>query len=257
MQSTLSQKVEVDVVAADPAQIPLAEPRSRRRSVPASESANRELNHPDLPTVRPARQRRSFGHTRNVSQPAHTVGGHSLTPAAPALAVRRTSPHTRTPSPPWPLTESLPLPEVATPSADPGVGQDFPFPASQSSPYASPVHHLLSLHENLREEVSRVANAIQELEGRHSMLILNENLRMKEEMAYIGGQVNGVARQVGWLTSARLQEHSRGQGTMVQRAAEAGPSSARTLGSNSRVAEASREGLGMGRRVTDEGRTKL
>lgn len=146
-----------------------------------------------------------------------------------------------------------------------GLPPDFPFPAS-SDPYASPVNHLLSLHESLRDEMARIATALQELDGRHSMLILNENIRLKEDMAYLGAQVSGVARQVGWLTSARLQQSqqqtpsssNRDGGDGGEGAVQGAVSSAATaLRGAARVVSVGREGLELGRRTTDEGRTKL
>ncbi|GAB7352489.1 hypothetical protein MBLNU459_g2894t2 [Dothideomycetes sp. NU459] len=165
----------------------------------------------------------------------------------------------------------FPTPPSATHNEDTqarlSLNPDFPYPAP-SDPYASPVNHLLSLHESLRDEMTRIATALHELDGRHSMLILNENLRLKEDMAYLGAQVSGIARQVGWLTSARLQsqtqasrstgagersEGGNGEGT-VQGAVT---TAATALRSAARVVNVGREGLGLGRRTTDEGRTKL
>ncbi|KAF2860971.1 hypothetical protein K470DRAFT_257324 [Piedraia hortae CBS 480.64] len=70
-------------------------------------------------------------------------------------------------------------------------------------PYTSPVHHLLSMHEALREELARVSAALHELDGRHSMQNLNENLRTREEVRVLGAQVAGLARQVHWLTACQ------------------------------------------------------
>ena len=44
--------------------------------------------------------------------------------------------------------------------------------ANDTSPYASPYHHLLCLHENLRDEVSRITTSLHELDGRHSICLL-------------------------------------------------------------------------------------
>lgn len=78
-------------------------------------------------------------------------------------------------------------------------------PASSRAPYTSPFHHLLSMQESLREEVNRTSTALAELDGRHSMQIINENMRVREEITYIGAQMAGMQRQVSWLTSDRLQ----------------------------------------------------
>ena len=83
------------------------------------------------------------------------------------------------------------------------------------------------MHENLREEMARISTALQELDGRHSMQILNENLRNREEIAYLGGQVAGMNRQVHWLTSTQLQ---RQQGASSSRAPSASGVSRRERG---------------------------
>ncbi|KAI6863142.1 hypothetical protein KC338_g6007 [Hortaea werneckii] len=98
------------------------------------------------------------------------------------------------------------VPEEYTSDFD--LASPFPPPANDG-PYASPLHHLLSMHENLRDEVGRISSALQELDGRHSMQNLNENLRTREEISYLGAQVAGLSRQVHWLTSAQLQRQSR------------------------------------------------
>lgn len=85
-------------------------------------------------------------------------------------------------------------------------------PPTSHGPYTSPIHHLLSMNESLRDEVTRISAAMSELDGRQSMQTLNENLRTREEIAYLGGQVAGMSRQVHWLTSAQLQRQ-QGRGT--------------------------------------------
>lgn len=147
--------------------------------------------------------------------------------------------------------------------------------------YASPVQHLLSLHESLRDEVTRLASALHDLDGRHSMLILNENLRLKEDMAFLNAQFSGLGRQVSWLTSARFQSHNqqnsqpsgrdqadaegdndRNQSGSSQRQAASGSmrDAATALRGAARMVNlgTGRDTLGFGRRAgSDEGRTKL
>lgn len=154
--------------------------------------------------------------------------GSAVEPSSPASTVRsastgRTEPPSR-PAPAAPGPRPLDLP--------PSITQDFdlasPFPQSNGDgPYTSPLHHLLSMHESLREEMTRISTALQELDGRHSMQILNENLRNREEIAYLGGQVAGMNRQVHWLTSTQLQ---RQQGGSSPRAPSTNSSSRREHG---------------------------
>ncbi|KAG8628582.1 hypothetical protein KVT40_004455 [Elsinoe batatas] len=120
----------------------------------------------------------------------------------------------------------------------------------------TPYTHLLSLHESLRDEVTRVSSALTDLDGRHSMMILNENLRLKEELAYIGGQVGGLGRQVGWLTGLRLQDNAaRGP---ASNAPATGLATSRTMPIRADGSEAVTAAISAPRRrLTDEGRTKL
>lgn len=130
------------------------------------------------------------------------------------------------------------------------------------APYTSPLHHLLSMHENLREEFSRLTAALAELDGRHSMQTLNENLRTRDEITYIGAQVAGLSRQVHWLTSAQLQRGGLGQqddrvspGPSTSEVAEAAVSA---VGSAVRgAARVVAVGQSMRRGTSEEGRTKL
>ncbi|QIW98635.1 hypothetical protein AMS68_004153 [Peltaster fructicola] len=158
------------------------------------------------------------------------------------------------------------------------IDSNFPPPAS-NGPYTSPIHHLLSLHESLRTEMTRISAAVSELDGRQSMQVLNENLRTREEIAYIGGQVAGMSRQVHWLTAAQLQRQQgrangapdassrefgdasgAGAGAGVEAAVNAVASAASALRGAARIVAGSsddtREGMTR-RRTSDEGRTKL
>ena len=80
---------------------------------------------------------------------------------------------------------------------------------SDNPPFDSATHHLLSLHESLREEVDRVSAALSELDAKSSMLLMNESLRAKEDMAHTNAAVNAIRMQLHWLMSARLQTQSR------------------------------------------------
>lgn len=152
------------------------------------------------------------------------------------------------------------LPEPYSPDFD----LASPFPPPTAGPFASPLHHLLSMHEALREEMSRVNSAIQELDGRHSMQILNENMRTREEITYMGAQVAGLSRQVHWLTSVQLQRQSRSATPGAAGGSEmtaAGPSVEAAISNAvrgaARIVSAGREGTTMRRGHSEEGRTKL
>ena len=70
--------------------------------------------------------------------------------------------------------------------------------------------YLLSLHESLREQVCQLSHAINDLDARASMAIMNESLRIKEDVALTNAAVNSVRMQVQWLMNPRLHQGPRG-----------------------------------------------
>lgn len=81
--------------------------------------------------------------------------------------------------------------------------------SSDAGPFDSTAHHLLCLHESLREEVSRVRAALSELDARTTMTVLNEGLRIKEDISHMNAAMGGMRLQLHWLVSARLQNQQR------------------------------------------------
>ena len=75
--------------------------------------------------------------------------------------------------------------------------------------------HLLALHETLREEVNRVSNAIGALDAKTSMMILNEAIRHKDDMAHANGALSNVRMQVQWLMSSRHPSQITNRGRMA------------------------------------------
>ncbi|PKY05491.1 hypothetical protein P168DRAFT_266033 [Aspergillus campestris IBT 28561] len=69
--------------------------------------------------------------------------------------------------------------------------------------------YLLSLHESLREEVGQLSRAITDLDARASMAIMNECLRIKEDMAHTNAAVSSIRMQVQWLMNPRLHQAQR------------------------------------------------
>ena len=93
------------------------------------------------------------------------------------------------------LCDSANLSDVSTSSAstlDPGFSD-------------STTHHLLSLHESLRDEINRVSDALREADARLSLSFMNESLRMKEDFAHSNAAIGGMRMQLHWLMNARLQ----------------------------------------------------
>ncbi|TKA25248.1 hypothetical protein B0A50_05946 [Salinomyces thailandicus] len=198
-----------------------------------------------------------------ISRPTSNTTFQRPTSQRSSLPLSRYAPSFE-PSPPEPIDFDLTSP--------------FPPPTTNNGPFADPLHHLLSMHENLRDEMSRVASALQELDGRQSMQALNENLRTREEISYLGAQVAGLSRQVHWLTSAQLQRMSRagtpgtgggggGAGEVVGNGAGSGvgveaavSGAASALRGAARLVDVSGSGSaaqGGRRNRSEEGRTKL
>ena len=81
--------------------------------------------------------------------------------------------------------------------------------ASDASPFDSTAHHLLCLQESLREEVSRVSAAVAELDARTTMTVMNESLRIKEDISHMNAAIGGIRLQLHRLVSARRQSQQR------------------------------------------------
>lgn len=71
-------------------------------------------------------------------------------------------------------------------------------------------HQLLSMQESLREELGRVVDSVTELDARTSVTIINENLRLKEDISRMNGAIGAMRMQMQWLMSARMNFQSRG-----------------------------------------------
>jgi hypothetical protein len=137
-------------------------------------------------------------HANDTSFPANPMDSRSTDAFPPASLMP-------TPDFRLPPASFLPVP----PSSTELPSQAGVFNTSQSSPpFDSQIHHLLSLHESLRDEVSRVANALNEHEGRTSMMIMNENQRAKEDMLHANSAINAMRVQLHWLMSATLSQRN-------------------------------------------------
>ncbi|KAF9740489.1 hypothetical protein PMIN02_007233 [Paraphaeosphaeria minitans] len=107
----------------------------------------------------------------------------------------------------FPPTNLIPTPDFRLPPASfPPVPHNESHPSQP--PFDSQVHHLLTLHESLRDEVNRIANALTELDGRTNMMVINESQRTKDEMLHTNAAINGMRMQLHWLMSATLQQRN-------------------------------------------------
>ncbi|KAJ5102050.1 Zinc finger RING-type [Penicillium alfredii] len=137
------------------------------------------------------------------------------------------------------------------------------FADRSSSVSSNATTYLLSLHESLRDEVGQLSHAITDLDARASMAIMNESLRIKEDMAHTNAAVNSVRMQVQWLMNPRLHHGTRA-GFRTNTASTAGNEGARSqLTSSSAPGTSNTAGPSLGplrpRRPSDSGRegTKL
>ena len=122
--------------------------------------------------------------------------------------------------------------------------------------------YLLALHESLRDEVGQLSHAITDLDARASMAIMNECLRLKEDMAHTNAAVSSIRMQVQWLMNPRIHQ-GQGQRTGVRTSSNNGNETrAGQLGSSAAGpsnAAAPSPGFLRPRRLSDSGRegTKL
>jgi hypothetical protein len=127
------------------------------------------------------------------------------------------------------------LPPASFPPVPPGNENTAAQP-----PFDSQVHHLLTLHDSLREEVSRISNALTDLDGRTNMTIINESQRSKDEMLHVNAAISNMRMHLQWVVSATLQQRSSSSrtpgsttasasGSSATRATQARPASGATL----------------------------
>ncbi|KAI9803382.1 MAG: hypothetical protein M1833_000901 [Piccolia ochrophora] len=100
----------------------------------------------------------------------------------------------------------------------PPFDEDLPYPAplsNTSSPSSSSAahpttdpttHHLLTTYDSLRADIDRLSSSLSELDARTSMMLLNESLRAKEDVAHLNAVLGAMRVQLHWLMTTRLQQ---------------------------------------------------
>ncbi|KAF2686584.1 hypothetical protein K458DRAFT_297784 [Lentithecium fluviatile CBS 122367] len=153
-------------------------------------------------------------------------------------------PNTSEPFPPASLvpTPDFRLPPASFPPVPPNDTSQTPFQNPSQPPFDSQVHHLLTLHDSLREEVSRIANALTECEGRTNMMVINESQRVKDEMLHTNAAINGMRMQLHWLMSATL--HQRTSSSASSSTGRAAASTSASGSGSAPTQGASRSGTG-------------
>ncbi|KAL6169239.1 hypothetical protein ACJQWK_05593 [Exserohilum turcicum] len=136
----------------------------------------------------------------NITNYLYPANGNDTSfPVTDPLNANDTDPHTPTPD--------FRLPPASFPPVPPANDSN---PAQP--PFDSQIHHLLTLHDSLREEVSRIANALTDLDGRTNMMIINESQRAKDEMLHVNAAISNMRMHLQWVVSATLQQRSNAAG---------------------------------------------
>ncbi|KAK8086377.1 hypothetical protein PG994_001351 [Apiospora phragmitis] len=82
-------------------------------------------------------------------------------------------------------------------------------PAQETAPYESRDQYFLSLFETMESKVERLSSALTEVEGRHSMMLFNETMPIKDQLTEIRSTMGVLGMHVRWLMNFRLQERGR------------------------------------------------
>lgn len=125
-----------------------------------------------------------------------------------------------------PKLENLDVEEIERMPSPASAARDMLLPAhlraltpSPSQEQANPAQqHLLALHESLRgnvaaleNDISHIANSMADLDARSSMQIMNETLRIKEELAHTNAALFSTRAQVQWLLNRERMGNMRGR----------------------------------------------
>lgn len=103
----------------------------------------------------------------------------------------------------------LPLPSASASGTSSDINLlGFPVNA-ETAPYESRDQYFLSLFETVESKVERLSSAISEVEGRHSMLLFNETMQIKDQLTEIRSTLGVMGMHVRWLMNFRLQERGR------------------------------------------------
>ena len=120
---------------------------------------------------------------------------------------------------------------------------------NDQAPFDSAIHHLLSSYETLRSDIDRLSTSMSELDARHSMLQLNESLRIKEDFSHLNAVIGSMRVQLHWLMSTRLQGQTRANAAPAA-GSSTGPSREASVGTLMFGAQ-------QGRRLSETPDTKL
>lgn len=125
-----------------------------------------------------------------------------------------------------PKLENLDVEEIERIPSPASAARDMLLPAHLRALTPSPSpeqanqaqQHLLALHESLRgnvsnleNDISHIANNLADLDARSSMQIMNETLRIKEDLAHTNAALFSTRAQVQWLLNRERMGNMRGR----------------------------------------------
>jgi len=98
--------------------------------------------------------------------------------------------------------------------------------STDSAPYDSRDQYLLSLLENQESKVDRLSVGMTELEAKQTVMLFNETIPIKEQLAELRSAQGVIGCHVRWLMNLRLQERRPGAASALSGGAKAESSSA-------------------------------
>lgn len=90
-----------------------------------------------------------------------------------------------------------------------GISLPETMTSTDPAPYESRDQYFLSLFETMEAKVERVSSALNEVEGRHSVMLFSETLPIKDQLTEIRSTLGVLGMHVRWLMNFRLQERGR------------------------------------------------
>ena len=109
--------------------------------------------------------------------------------------------------------KGFPLPSASTSESISDINLPSSPGHAESAPYESRDQYFLSLFETMESKVERLSSVLNEVEGRHSMLLFNETMQIKEQLTELRSTLGVMGMHVRWLMNFRLQERGRAGAT--------------------------------------------
>lgn len=82
-------------------------------------------------------------------------------------------------------------------------------PEHETAPYESRDQYFLTLFETMEAKLDRLSAALNEVDGRQSMMLFNESAQIKDQLTEVRSNMGVLGMHVRWLMNFRLQERGR------------------------------------------------